>query len=665
MESVIRAAENGTDAVACVDALALALLEDTDERVRIFAAEDLGYFYNPAAQEAVRKKLHGDDCEDVRWACAVAIGRSNEADAVPLLRSSLERETGASIRKAALLGIGRHAPDLVLRRPDVARVVIAELALIAENSASPGRDYAIHALGEFGQPAATYIEGLIPIVDSTDIQVAACAVMSVMKLLPFSSSHYALRDSVIERLGERVDVAVPLDWPEIGFYRSYLSSSGDLALALEDFHLAERYYSRASAAYEDIDWLCLFYTGAAAYTRAEARVASGLDLGPALTDLSKAVANFSAVESSPSFSDVDIGRSGLRLKQILAQARLATLSALHSWRPHAFETYEVEAIRSHLSRASDLYRRLDLTNLTDSERKLGPQEVALISCLQLLVGVLSELCHLAEAMLAHDGNRVTFATASVRAQARRLCAQIELTGSPSLQTVRDRVQNLATELASSGRSDVELAADLLDRMPPALLSAVPAPGTCPIVTFGEARLAVRLADVRAGTGTRKDPVLLASRYRLVFEGDVEVLHRTKDDELIFTAEGPTEARIDAIQFIPVHEGFYALRPIDFGLYSAGSVSVPFRFTLSFRNRGCLQPVSTCELWVRIFDPDVEEPLHHSKVEEEARQAQEELEQFTQLLQDYENKSGLDHRRRAIAAEIDRRRALLERLRRLQ
>lgn len=664
VESLIRVSKNLEKARKCVDALALALARDSDEQVRIYAAEDLGYFYNEGAQTALRHALSADKSHDVRWACAVAIGRSNDPQAVQLLRGVLDTEDSPSIRKAAYLGIGRHASDLVLRDNDAARSVVADLAKVIELGDSAGRDYAIHALGEFGDPAAPYFESLFEVIKSKELEVLSCAVMTVAKLMPFTTGTPDARGKVLTHLRLHLSISEPTSWPELGFFRSFLATAGDLALKLEDFDLARRFYEMASASYADVEWLKLFYQGAQAYAEAEAAIARNGDLTTAKSEFAKAIEWLAAVESNASFGHVDAGRSGLRLKQILAQARLAVISALALWRPYFLDIHDLNLIRGHLRQAGELYRRLDLTNLTDSERKLAPQEVALVSCLQLMVNVLDELCHLAESVISHDGDKVRFAVGAVRVQARRLCAQIRTTGSPSLERVERAVGQLLEAPHASAALDAEMASELMDRLPSALLSAVPAPGTCPIVTFGEAGLTLRLVDSTGGAGTRADPLIIEDRFRVIFDAEVEVRHRTKDDELIFTADGPIEARGNAVQYVPVHEGIYALRPIDFGKHSPSSVPLPFSFLLSFRNRGCMQQVAQHEIWVRTFDSEGDRPIDKAKRRDELALAEVELMELERQASDYQNKEGFGFRLRQIEDEIDAKRAYISRIRKL-
>jgi HEAT repeat protein len=660
MDSVIAANPMGATALKCVDELANTLLGDPDEQVRIYAAEDLGYFYNEGAIQALAGAVEHDASEDVRWACTVAIGRSNDVDAISVLLDVLGRETGGSIRRAALLGIGRHAADLVLRRSDSARDAAALLAAwIVERK--EGVDYAIHALGEFGAAAASYTGLLVESLTDDGIEVISSVTLAIAKLLPYAGLE-PWREPIIEALSQKTDPSPPTEWPAVGFHRAYLNSAGDLALTLEDFDLAARIFDAASAIEDQPEWLRTFHRGAACYARTEARVAAGDSPAEAIMLLETALECFSKVSSSEAFAEADPGRSGLRLKQILAEARLAVLSALQSWRPHLFEAHDLEAMNRHLEQANALYRRLDLTNLSENEAKLSAREVALIYSLQIVVGILSEACHLAQSLLEHDAEAVGFALGAVRAQCRRLSEQAEATESVSLCIVRDRLRAILERTEDTSRSSVEIATETLDLLPAALNAPAPTPGTCPIVNFGEASLTVAPADAISGAGTRDDPFLVPDDMPVVFEASVHVRRRTKDDELIFSADSRVGARADGIQYVPVHEGRYVLRPVEFGPVRPSAASTPFEFNLSFRNRGCLQPVSSCELWVRAraghAAANAAQPSPHvlEALESEVEELEERLTEVDRAIAEGRPTPALTRRRRQFRDELDTKKA---------
>ena len=604
LDAVIADHREHPDAQACIDALARLLREDPEPDVRIYAAEDLGYFYDEAAIEALRGAIESDECTEVRWAAIVALSRTNAADAISVLLGVLERETDPSTLRAALLGIGRHAPGVLLRDAAEARRVADSLARWIAGFDRAGVDYAIYALGEFGREAASHIDLLLQSMESEDIQVVAPAVMSLSKLLPHGGTE-EVRRAVLQRIRDRLGMPQPAEWPDHGFFRTFLAVAGDLALTLEDFELSREVYGLAARLPDQEEWLRLFYEGAALHAGAEAVLASTGSLRRARHMLDDALERFRAIESLDAFARADTAKSGLRLKLILAEARLELMAGLDEWPPRVGSLRDVARVRPHVERADELYANLDIDMLGEDEGRLSAQEVALVTSLQLAVGTLQKLCLLAEALLRQDGPALRIALEEVRWWGEGFVEQVGRTQSVSLANVRDRVSPLIVADESAQRSEGAQARDLIERLPRAFVAPAPVPGNCPVVRFGEASLTIKVPDSISGSGTQDDPYVVPANKRLVFDGTVYVHQRAKDETLAVTAAGRQLFELDREQDVPVFESSssYRLRPIEAEPMAPSSVPIPYTFELSFSVRGCPHVAALVELWVIVAESD--------------------------------------------------------------
>jgi HEAT repeats len=583
-----------------IDALRGALHDD-DSEVRVYAAEVLGYFYNDEAIRDLQYTVASDTSTDVRWAATIALGRTNGPDVGKWLLTTLRTDEAIEVKRAALLSLGRLGASMSQNDRELVADCASALARLVEE-AGPNADYAAYALGELGAGGAQYANVFVRSITSGRLDVASCSVMSLAKLVPFL-------DSDSPEWLETVSTALtsiartssqPHSWPENGFYRWLLGSAGDLCTALDLFEPAAVFFRKASSASGPPGWLARYYVGVAQFSQAEDEILSG-NIGFAVGLLEQAVDALDAVAREPDFSSAESGRSGLRLKQTLAHARLDMVKgALRLQTVSGLAGYDFADERQMFMRAAESYQRLDITNLSDSQRGLTPRESAIVAALQLLSAVALDAVELARTHAMREHLGIEFALATARASIRRFISTASSARSTSVTKMSER---LGAALAScegptTGWTDVEAAINLIGGVSSALLGSLPVPGACPVVTFGQATMTISLPDAIGGDGTAESPLLVPHESLLRFNGFVNVLHRTKDDQLILTVDGPGIPGAQAVQFIPVHEGRYALRPIGFGTLVSSKVETPFTFRLSFRNRGCLQPVQDVELWVR-------------------------------------------------------------------
>lgn len=604
LEPLIKAV--GEDSALGAGAIA-ALCEatrDTDEDVRTYATEDLGYFYDDAAIEALRERLEHDDADDVRWAAAIAIGRTNWTEAASCLLAAYRRDTAVPVRRGSLLGLGRLASSLPPRSTLQLELRIA-IEQQLERPDGDVKDFAAFALGEVRGAEAEAVGTLQSCLLHAEYTIRSSAVASLTKVAGRDpSSVIDHGETIVEALRTGVTAEAQDGWPERAYFTWYLSGAGELAALLEAHDVAASLYERAAGSLSAGDWLAQYYEGIAAYERAESVAADSLS--DAARGIERAIELFTAVSGSSEFSRLtDARQSGLRLKITLAEARAQSLAALQEWRSPLLSPEEAAAVAMAFDEAVKIYRRVDVVDAGagTGEKELTRQEQNVVLGLQMLAEIGAQLCELRVAIrtLAPDTARMAFG--SVTGSIAALGNVAERSRSRSLQGAAQGLAE-AERRARSLNSDADglavAAAMLMEDARKVLLRALPTPGTCPIVDFGAASLLLQLPGAIAGDGSPETPFEFPSTVRMVLHGDVVVAHRTKNDRLIFRCVGRAEDAVEE-QEVRTHESTYTLRPVDLGPQTPTMAAVAHQFVLEFVNAGCRQVADAVDVYVRVYD----------------------------------------------------------------
>lgn len=602
----------------CIQALCLAL-DDPEPKVRIYAAEDLGYFYNDAAIQKMQQCLLHDTHDHVRWACVIALGRTNRKDIAALLASVLETDQSIYVQQGAMLGLGRLGERVLNSSPDlITRVVTGLRSKLTDGHDATDhpkwpvgelQDYAAYLVGELGKNSLSLIDPLIDCLrPDRNFRVKSNTVLSLSKLL----DHYYDDSSRIARieshLRENLELSRPDSWPSSAFFGWFLVGAAELAALLELHLLSSIYYERASKEFNSSQWMSCYYDAIGRYERAEHMCAFG-ELTGAIREIEKTIQLLDLVQTMKEFQQQsDKASSGLQFKLTLAKARHSLLQAAETWGLVVLTPIQQQTVRDCFDKAFEQYNHIDVLGISDDSKKLSRSETDLIISLKSLADLGRQMLDLKSLVENLDSERLGLAFGRVRSNIRSLK---RLSGSTRSRTLVEAAQiltdlaNRADEQRLRGLPLTEVIEDFLSDCRPVFGGSLPTPGACPVINFGNATMSARLRGSIAGDGTQSQPFIFPSKTRLVFEFNVTVIKRTKNDRLVFEAIDPPPGARERIQEVPVHEGVYTLRPVDFGESGPSMTATRYTFALSFQNQGCSQVAQLLDLWIRVFDRERE------------------------------------------------------------
>jgi len=584
----------------CITALINAL-DDIEDEVRIYAVEDLGYFYNENAIKALVHSLAFDSHEHVRWAAAVALGRTNNEDVARYLANALEKDTSSPVQQGIMLGLGRIGSRIT--QPDLREKLIDNLRNKLTIGELPIQDYASYALGEVGLHNLKSVDALLSrLGPENPFQVKSNILLSLTKLISLYLDNPDTLQVIETNLRDNLGIPRPDEWPSSAYYQWFQSGAAELSALLELHELAYKYYRAASMAFA-IPWLKNYYEAIGSYEYAE-HLCSQNELYAAREILLKSIELFEKVEKSSDFlAESEKTKSGLQFKVILARARINLLDAIIRWEVAALREQDYTDIQKFFDQAVNQYRRIDLTGLTTNGKKLTRAEENLVLGLMLLSETGYNLIKLDLLIVNLDEQKLRLSLGSLRNQIKRMAEVATQSRSQSLKKLSKELMDFMQESyeLDSRIPITEIAGNLIEHAKRAFSNSLPTPGNCPIIDFGNANMTINLRGSISGDGTQEQPFVFPSNHRVVFEITVSVLKRTKNDRLVFLALNPPSTIKDSTQEIPVYESQYTLRPIDYGLLAPGIVATQYDFVLLFQNQGCSQPIHNLSIWVRTYD----------------------------------------------------------------
>ncbi len=634
-----RLGEGSREGGMAIEALTAAL-SDADEQVRIYAAEDLGYFYNQAAVKKLKEKLADlEEADHVRWATAIALGRTNVRDVGIHLLAALKRDTATPVKQAALLGLGRAGRNIrELLDPDE---LVETLLEHATNSALGVQDYAAYCLGELDVIRPETIQVLTNLLEPTkDVALRSNAALAATKALRNISGANDVTGRIAKYLEAALDVDRPTAWPGSAFHEWYLAAAGELAALLDSHGLAARYFQAASLAFAGDSWFATYYRAIAAYEDAERLAAEG-ELPMALDRLDSAITGLEDVRSTRGFRErASQTESGLEFRLLLARARRDLLRAAGLWKltPRVEEDFrEVEYL---FREALTSYRRVDIIGLQRGAKSLSRQESNLVLSLQALAQLGIDLLDLQQRMTELNEARLRLVFGKIRGDVQALVRLAEESRSPSLRETARQLRALSERTYKDNTEQLPITETIQRFTHDARLlfeSSLPTPGNCPIIDFGEAAVShVEMPEAIAGDGSPEEPFLFPSGRRMVLQFTVAVAARSKNDRLIFSAvEAPAGSR-DTQQEIQVHDSLYTLRPVDLGEAPAPSaMPIVFEFGLHFRNQGCGHQVDATHVRIRVFNPDEEFATDRAKLDKAIEGLEHRIQKLTVDVEDRE------------------------------
>ena len=235
--------EHAPECARAINGLAECVGDDPDWQTRTYAAEDLGYFYNGQAVSALEHALFDDEHSDVRWAAAIALGRTNASNVGPILLAAGEREAATQVRRACLLGLARLVPamadeNVASNFNEVADFALANLHPGVDSSTA---DFAAALLGELAYPGAanlvardTILDRILPVllsgVESADYATKATSAYALGRYVATLLVPPNVKTATIAAL----EVAGPTDvqgWPDSAYRQWYLAEAAELSRA--------------------------------------------------------------------------------------------------------------------------------------------------------------------------------------------------------------------------------------------------------------------------------------------------------------------------------------------------------------------------------------------------------------------------------------------------
>lgn len=637
LEPVVKSVGEESDlGKKCITALINALSDGEDE-VRIYAAEDLGYFYNQNAIEALVHSLEYDNHEHVRWAAAIALGRTNNEDVAKYLATALNKDNSSYVQQGIILGLGRIGSRIP--QTDLRDSLLDNL----KNKLSFGepaiQDYASYAIGEVGLHSLKSVESLlIRLQPENPFQVKSSVILSLTKLISLYLDQQEIIQVIGNNLRENLRIQRPDEWPSSAYYQWFQSGAAELSALLELHEIAYKYYNSASSAFATMPWLSDYYEAIGNYEYAEYLCSQG-ELYFARETLLKSISLFENVEKSSDFlAESEKTISGLQFKVVLARARINLLDAIIRWEVPVLREQDYVDIQGFFNQAVNQYRRIDLTGLTTDGKKLTRAEENLVLGLMLLAEIGYNLIKLDLLIVNLDEQKLRLGLGSLRNQIKRIG---EVAAQSRSQSLKEMSAVLIGVMQESYTLDsltpiTEVVGNLISHAKRAFSNSLPTPGNCPIIDFGSANMTINLRGSISGDGTQEHPFVFPSNRRIVFEITVSVLKRTKNDRLIFMAVNPPATVKDTTQEIPVYESQYTLRPLDYGLLAPGIVATQYDFVLLFQNQGCSQPIHSPSVWVRTYDAEREFTTKSSRRKEKMEFLHRHIDELRKNLVDLRN-----------------------------
>lgn len=635
------AVEDPALARRCIETVTNALRKDEDSEVRVYAAEDLGYFANEIAVEALIETLERDEDEHARWATGVALARYEDPQRTfPALVSALGRDSSVMVQRSVMLGLGRILAriraepwELGSYQPQIdelQRLLHDRVQLLHQPALS---SYAAYAVGELPNPSSALIGYLIEALHpETPFAVRSNATLSLSKLASQLLTLEEHTARVVKQLERNLSVQRPSDYPASAYFDWFLEYAGELLVKLEARELAARYYQKAANAFQHVPWRAMYYGGIAEYELAEYWFNEG-DLAQAVASLDRAMALFRKIESAQSNagSRSEKTKAGVEFRVNMAEARKAIIMAVSEWRSPLSAEEDSQFVTDMFKEAARRYMnvlRAEIEAETSvrnhqEQKRLTRTEVNLVRAIASLVSVGLRVEELSLAWAhSEDDDSLKRKLGQVDTEIEKFCAFASTTQSKSLLYSSSQFEELLEGVYSDMRTGLKpmtaIIGSLIWQIKQVFMKPLPTPAIeCRIVGPGQADVDILLEGALYGTGSFEDPYLFPSSKRLVFRAVIEVIQRAKNEQLIFRDHNPPAGFAERSWIVHVHEGTFPIS-IDYGLLAPAKAANCFEFSLEFRNSGCSDPIYYERIWVRVYDPFSELQLEEEVIEQKIK-----------------------------------------------
>lgn len=585
-----------------IDRLARAVVELDDAHSRVYSAEDLGYFQDHAAIQRLISALQSDPVADVRWACAVALGRTSAPGLLATLLDSAEREPEHSVVRGCMLGISRVIPEAAqqLDRTGIRRAASLALNILDDDARRSGLgDAAAALIGELARPGSF---DLLPGGWFGDVALERLADGLTAPDMPTrSASAYAIGryvgvGKVPVPILERVEVAasVPSDdeertWPDSAYHQWYLAEMGELLSRLESHALASRIFASAASSSSARPW-------SAEYFQALDRYEHGESLLP--DQIEQAMRCFGEAEQvlGHVLARIEAGRededtiSGLRLRRILAASRAFTLRGVIAAMAPGPGVDGWRRAEQQFSQAVQVLSQIDVLELeVTTTRRLSPSEAALVTGLLTVsqIGLLACRFHRISRETVDVEQRVLLMMdfeSDLEESLVALSHHASTTHSKGFRALSDRLAVSAEPILESCRARRTIGVGLLRNLLAELVQSLPRPGMCPLLASGHASMTVTAQAL--GDGTAEFPFMFTVGESMVLDVTVAVGRRGRSETLKFSVVEPGPEAHGTEQFVPVHDNTFSLKPVVLGVGHLSQAIVPTVLRLTFQTEAC-------------------------------------------------------------------------------
>lgn len=620
MEHVFKAYPGSNQVMdAAIAELARCVAHDSDDEARIYAAEDLGYFQNPGAVEQLNRSLRADPVVDVRWSCAVALGRTTAPGLLATLLGAASRETEAAVTRGCLLGISRLIPEAAQARDREGIRAAADLAIEILSEVDRRRtlgDAAAALLGELARPGSfellppawfgdAALDPLANGLSASDMPTRSASAYALGRYVGFGTVPPGILDRV-RAAATPVSPEGPLPWPDSAYHQWYLAEMGELLSRLEAHGLAGEVFAEAASTSSARPWSSEYFSALELYERAESSLPDHADEAIRCFTESETVLSILLERLESAKEDEDtIG--GLRLRHLLARSRALTLKGIVTALRAGPNLASWENAEAHFAQATELLGQIDVLGLGPSTtRRLSPSEGAVITGLMSVAQIGATACKFRQrsratldvanrALLMMDfESDLTDSIDTLRVHAGQ-------SHSAGLRTLTAALTERAEPLIAACQNREPISTDLLRKLMRALGGALPRPGMCPLLASGHATMAVN-ADV-PGDGTSLYPYAFVIGTTMVLDVTVAVSRRGRSETLKFTVLEPGPDSHGTQQFVPVHDNTFSLKPVVLGVGHRSQAPVPTVLRLTFQTEACSVVAHELTIYHHCVPPD--------------------------------------------------------------
>jgi HEAT repeat protein len=570
----------------------LKAMRSAPDAVLIYMAEDLGYIGTEASTPALGTLLSdGSQVDDVRWACAIALGRLPGDQVVDALLDGLTSEHEWTVA-AALLGLSRRA---VARNQSVLEPVFGwKLSALAPPLI---RRYACLGLSRFDELSAAQLDALTEILgdgsDASPLELkgyAALALSSCLRRCP---------DTVIkqcERLVDELTRSLPRQKiePETVWALEFLA---ELATLLELNDASAQCHAVLSTCFSD--WRAPYYKALSKYAEAE---------GLTPYDKNKAGELFAeALSVLPKVQDTYVDdRATVSFRREIVEARVKMHEVVSRW-IDAVDPRHLPGLADELRAVGAVYARYSQPGHLGGQglKQLSEREREYLNSTRRLVDAMADLVRVDAALrMTHtDIEAIRRKLLDIAEKLRPLKDEFNNNLARSLFRLVDDVLQRIGVLHAALRSrqdsaeDDQLRSSVLELRSLFSRATWPMPArACPISGLGRGTLRVMKEDV-PGDGTADSPYLYLEGTPAILNVITEIAEMAPGGSTKATVicKGPADVTIGE-QPVPIVEGTFRAT-FDLGQLSPRA-STLFRLFLVFAASDCTQTAATLEVSAR-------------------------------------------------------------------